>query len=279
MWTNYHTHTNYCDGKGSFEEFLHKQEVKCIGFSSHAPLPFSSPWAMNEDLLPTYLKELQELKTKETSIEIYSGLEVDYIPTLISPSDFNQLDFTIGSIHFVDSLPDGFPWEVDGNHALFLKGLETIFKSKSIEVWNRYFELTRKMLAEAPPTILGHMDKMKIQNIDNKFFKEDDSWYKDEVKETIKAIKNSGVLVEVNTRGIYQKKSITTYPSPWVLELLLAANIPIVLNSDAHHPSQLISEFESTALVLKQIGFKKLNILTKGKWKEVNFNQNGINFD
>jgi histidinol-phosphatase (PHP family) len=279
MWTNYHTHTNYCDGKGSFEEFLNKNEVKSIGFSSHAPLPFSSPWAMKRELLPIYLKELQDLRNKETSTEIYSGLEVDYIPNKISPSDFDQLDFTIGSIHFVDALPDGSPWEVDGNHALFLKGLETIFSSKPKEVWRRYFELTRKMLAESPPTILGHMDKMKIQNIDNKFFKEEDSWYQDEIKQTIKSIKNSGVIVEVNTRGIYQKKSTTTYPSPWILELLLSSNIPITLNSDAHHPSQLISEFESTALLLHQLGFKKLNILTKGKWKEVNFNQNGINFD
>jgi histidinol-phosphatase (PHP family) len=279
MWTNYHTHTNYCDGKGSFEEFLNKNEVKSIGFSSHAPLPFSSPWAMKGELLPTYLKELQDLRNKETSTEIYSGLEVDYIPNVISPSDFDKLDFTIGSIHFVDALPDGSPWEVDGNHALFLKGLETIFNSKPKEVWSRYFELTRKMLAESPPTIMGHMDKMKIQNIDNKFFKEEDSWYQDEIKQTIKSIKNSGVIVEVNTRGIYQKKSTTTYPSPWILELLLSSNIPITLNSDAHHPSQLISEFESTAILLHQLGFKKLNILTKGKWKEVNFNQNGINFD
>jgi len=278
MWTNYHTHTHYCDGKGSFEDYLNKNQVKSIGFSSHAPLPFSSPWAMKKNELVKYLNEINQLKNTET-IEIYAGLEVDFIPTLISPSDFDQLDFTIGSIHFVDALPDGQPWEVDGNHALFLKGLETIFSSKPKEVWSRYFELTRKMLDESPPTILGHMDKMKIQNIDNKFFKEDDSWYQDEVKQTIKAIKNSGVIVEVNTRGIYQKKSSSTYPSSWILELLVASNIPITLNSDAHHPSQLISEFESAALQLHQIGFKKLSILTKGTWKEVNFNQNGINFD
>jgi histidinol-phosphatase (PHP family) len=278
MWTNYHTHTHYCDGKGSFEDFLNKNQVKSIGFSSHAPLPFSSPWAMKKNELVKYLNEINQLKNTET-IEIYAGLEVDFIPTLISSSDFDQLDFTIGSIHFVDALPDGQPWEVDGNHALFLKGLETIFNSKHKEVWSRYFELTRKMLAESPPTILGHMDKMKIQNIDNKFFKEDDSWYQDEIKQTIQSIKKSGVIVEVNTRGIYQKKSTSTYPSPWVLELLLASNIPITLNSDAHHPNHLISEFESTALLLHQIGFKKLSILTKGKWKEVNFNQNGINFD
>lgn len=279
MWANYHTHTHYCDGKGSFEDFLNKNQVKSIGFSSHAPLPFSSPWAMKQETLSTYFKEIQNLKNTETKIEIYLGLEVDYIPTLIGPSDFTQLDYTIGSVHFVDTFPDGTHWEVDGMHTLFLEGLKSIFKNDFRAVWSRYFELTRQMLKESPPTILGHLDKMKIQNLGNKFFTEDEPWYQQEIKKTIEVIKSSGVIVEVNTRGLYQKKSTTPYPSPWILELLKASNIPITLSSDAHHPSQLISEFESTAQLLLQIGFKKLRILTGNKWKEVNFNQNGINFE
>ena len=157
--------------------------------------------------------------------------------------------------------------------------MHPIFKNDFRAVWSRYFELTRQMLKESPPTILGHLDKMKIQNQDSKFFEEDEAWYQQEIKKTVETIKTSGVIVEVNTRGLYQKKSTTPYPSPWILELLNASNIPITLSSDAHHPSQLISEFESTAQLLLQIGFKKLRILTGNKWKEVNFNQNGIYFE
>lgn len=276
MWTNYHTHTHYCDGKGSFADFLTNDQVKCVGFSSHAPLPFNSPWAMKQEMLPTYLKEIQNLKNTETNIEIYSGLEVDFIPTVIAPSDFNQVDYTIGSIHFVDAFANGMHWEVDGVHTLFLEGLKSIFKNDFRAAWCRYFELTRQMVKESPPTVVGHLDKMKIQNLDSKFFKEDEFWYQQEIKKTLAVIKESGVIVEVNTRGLYQKKSITPYPTPWILELVHASNIPITLSSDAHHPSQLVSEFESTAQLLIQIGFKKLTILTGNTWKEVNFNQNGI---
>lgn len=279
MWANYHTHTHYCDGKGSFKDFLHKDQVKSIGFSSHAPLPFSSPWAMKQEMLPAYLKKIEKLKNTETSIEIYSGLEVDYIPNLIGPSDFTQPDYTIGSVHFADTFPDGTHWEVDGIHTLFLDGLKSIFNNNFRAAWGRYFELTRQMLKESPPTILGHMDKMKIQNQDSKFFTEDEPWYQQEIKKTIEIIKTSGVIVEVNTRGLYQKKSKTPYPSPWILQLLKASNIPITLSSDAHHPSQLISEFESTAQILIQSGFKKLSILTGNEWREVNFNANGIYFE
>jgi histidinol-phosphatase (PHP family) len=164
MWSNFHTHTNYCDGKGSFTDFININQTKSLGFSSHAPLPFSAGWAMRTERLPDYVNELQKLKAQEKSIELYTGLEVDYIPGIIAPTDFNELDYTIGSIHFVDILPDGRPWEIDGPHTPFLEGLDIIFKNKPREAWGRYFELTREMIRQAPPTILGHLDKMKIQN-------------------------------------------------------------------------------------------------------------------
>jgi hypothetical protein len=44
--------------------------------------------------------------------------------------------------------------------------------------------------------------------------------------QTIDALKGTDIIVEVNTRGLYQKKSLTTYPSPWVLVLLKTAGIP-----------------------------------------------------
>jgi histidinol-phosphatase (PHP family) len=82
--------------------------------------------------------------------------------------------------------------------------------------------------------------------------------------------------VEVNTRGIYQKKSATTYPSPWILELLQQENIPITISSDAHHADDLVNQFESTATLLQRIGFKKIQILNEGEWKPFTFNENGI---
>lgn len=278
MWSNFHTHCNYCDGKGVFKDFLTSHTIKSLGFSSHAPLPFDCPWSMKPEKLQSYLQEIKQLAKVEKNIELYGGLEVDYIPELTGPHYFRQFDFTVGSIHFVDKLPNGTYWEIDGMHTLFLEGLKSIFNNKYRDAWNRYFELTREMIRSSPPTILGHLDKMKIQNLDHKFFDEQEIWYRNEMKQTIDELKGTNIIVEVNTRGLYQKKSLTTYPSPWVLVLLKAAGIPITLSSDAHHPDQLIQEFPQTAHLLNKIGFKKLSILTEGEWKEVNFNENGLLF-
>ncbi len=280
MWSNFHTHSNYCDGKSTLEEQIQQAkelDLLSLGFSSHAPVPFDCQWCMDQEKLGLYLESIKKLKTTTKEIEIYAGLEVDYVPTRVSPNNFrDQLDYMIGSIHFVDALVDGTPWEIDGLHVVFLKGLDEIFHHNHQAAFTRYFELTREMIDLACPTIIGHLDKMKIQNPDNKFFDEQESWYQNEVKETIKAIKKAGAIVEVNTRGIYQKKSATTYPSPWILELLQQENIPITISSDAHHADDLVNQFESTATLLQRIGFKKIQILNEGEWKPFTFNENGI---
>ena len=133
------------------------------------------------------------------------------------------------------------------------------------------------MVTQSAPTVIGHLDKIKIQNIDNIFFSETDNWYQDEIKKTLDTISKSQSIIEVNTRGIYQKKSTTTYPSPWILELIYQKRIPITISSDAHHHDDLINQFPETSHLLKQIGFKEIFILHHGTWKPFEFNENGIN--
>jgi histidinol-phosphatase (PHP family) len=280
MWTNFHTHNNYCDGKGTLEEYVKLAKAKKmlgLGFSSHAPLPFPRSWCMKPGDLPSYLRDIALLKSTTPEIEIYTSLEIDFIPGIISPDQYNdQLDYTIGSIHFVENLSNGTPWEIDGPHALFLEGLENIFHGEIREAIIRYFELTREMIEQSNPTIIGHLDKIKIQNPGMKFWNEQDQWYQLEIAKTIDLIADSNAIVEVNTRGIYQQKSLTTYPSPWVLELVHKKNIPITLSSDAHHPNDIINQFPETARLLLDIGFKSITIPNEGNWRPFLFNTHGI---
>jgi histidinol-phosphatase (PHP family) len=279
MWSNFHTHSKYCDGQGELADHLQAAREKnlgTLGFSSHAPVPFDCKWCMKEEKFATYLSDIKALASNEREIEIYSGLEIDFIPGIVSPAQFrNRLNYTIGSIHFIDSF-EGKPWEIDGAHEVFKEGLRKIFKGNIQSAVTRYYELTRQMVAESQPDILGHLDKIKIQNRPDTPIEEGDSWYKQEILKTLSVIKTSDVIVEVNTRGIYQKKTSFTYPSPWILEKMFESKIPITLSSDAHRPDDLVREFTSTAELLNDIGFKNLSILKDGIWKQMPFNQHGI---
>jgi histidinol-phosphatase (PHP family) len=84
--------------------------------------------------------------------------------------------------------------------------------------------------------------------------------------------------VEVNTRGVYKKKTPFPYPSPFILKHLLDMNVPIMLNSDAHHPREITNHFSETAEMLSQIGFRELQIVTKDGLQARPFDKNGIKF-
>jgi histidinol-phosphatase (PHP family) len=259
-----------------------ENKMLALGISSHAPLPFEKAWCMKMEDFDHYLHDIN-LEKKEASTQIYAGLEVDFIPGRTSPALFqSRLDYTVGSVHFVDSFPVSDPgngyngWEIDGTYQLFVDGVEKIFNGDAKHAITRYYELTREMLTTAPPDIVGHMDKIKMHNRDNIFFREDDAWYRNEVMKTLDAAASTGCVIEVNTRGIYQKKTTTTYPSPWVLREILRMNIPVTISSDAHHPDDLINHFPETARELLALGFKKIRILLDGRWTDVAFTEHGI---
>ncbi len=280
MWSNFHTHSNYCDGKTSIGECIEKARKKNMvsaGLSSHARLPFDCKWCMKSDRLDAYITEISEAKGTPSHTQVYIGLEVDYIPGLISPEAFRkQLDYTVGSVHFVDQMPNGVRWEIDGTHQFFQEGLNEIFKGNVRDAVTRYFELTREMIRNYPPDVVGHVDKIKMQNHDNKFFLESDAWYVSEIKSTLDAIANSNCILEVNTRGIYQKKTTTTYPSQWVLKLALEKNIPVTISSDAHHPDDLTNCFPETAKMLLNIGYQKVSVLHDNRWSQFELTPHGI---
>ncbi|MEN7551000.1 histidinol-phosphatase [Rapidithrix thailandica] len=283
-WTNYHSHCHYCDGKYAPEIHIKaalQQGVKIYGFSSHSPLFVPTTWNMKMERLKDYLQEINRLKEQyQADIQIYTGMEVDFIPgsTQVDSPYIQEagLDYTIGSIHFVDSFADGTPWEVDGGHQLFLKGLKDIFDGNVQQAIKRYFERTREMLQTACPDVLGHMDKIKIQCEEGQLFSENEDWYREEVLATLEVAQQSGVIIEVNTRGVYKKKLPDAYPSRWILEEILKLDIPVMLNADSHHPDEITANFSESASMLQDIGFKTFRILHQNKWQDVPFTSEGL---
>jgi histidinol-phosphatase (PHP family) len=280
MWTNYHTHSDYCDGKATVADVVataRTLRMPAIGISSHAPLPFERKWCMKPSQLDNYISEIQRARDLHKSIEVYAGVEADFIPQKMSPAAFRKrLDYVIGSVHFVDELKDGQGWEIDGTYQDFVRGLEEIFHGNMKDAVSRYLELTRQMVTEGAPDIVGHLDKIKMQNKDRSQFDEADLWYRSAIRDTLTVIRDAGSIVEVNTRGVYQRKTTTIYPSPWVIGEMRKMQIPVTLSSDAHHPDDLVNGFTQAAETLLHAGIKKIRILSEGKWRDVAFDEHGI---
>ena len=283
-WVNYHSHCHYCDGAKEPEAYVIaaiEQGVAAYGFSSHAPVPFINKWAMDPIHRFDYVKEVERLKIKyQDQIQVYLSLEVDYLPGVMGPEHKSiremNLDYTIGSIHFIDEFSDGTPWEIDGVHKVFTDGLEKIFDNNIRMAIERYYELTRWMVMLEPPDIVGHLDKIKMQNVEDKFFSEEERWYREAVFKTLKSIANSNRIVEINTRGVYKGATQSAYPSPWILDYMRELKIPVTLNSDAHHPREITAGFKEASQLLTDVGYKKLTVFYNNQWIEVDFDATGL---
>lgn len=284
-WANYHSHTHYCDGSDAPESYLcaaAEAGLSSYGFSGHAPLPFDRAWAMPIDKLREYVREIKALKAAYAGeLDVFCGLEIDFIPNLTGPENplFQDigLDYTIGSVHFVDEFHDGTPWEVDGDTSLFARGLEKIFSGDIRKMVGRYYELIRYMIMLETPDILGHLDKIKLHNQQQLFFGENEEWYRREVLRTLQTIATTDTIVEVNTRGLYLGKTLELYPSRWVLEEIRQQGIRIVLSSDAHHPTQVAAGFQQAVKLLSDMGFTHSCILSNGRWVEKPFSAQSLN--
>lgn len=274
MIANYHSHSNYCDGSSPLEEYIIAAinlGFDAYGFSSHAPLPFPCQWAMPLNQLQDYFRRISYLKEKwQDEILIFKSLEIDYIPSIMGPNHSMlkslPLDYTIGSVHFIEQFSDGTPWAVDSSHRKFLIGLEEIFKGDIIRLVKKYYSNTRKMVREETPTIVGHLDKIKMHNLYQPHFDESEAWYQEEIEYTLNTIKTSGSFIEINTRGMYRSKSKSMYPSNWILEKIKEKSIPIVLNSDAHMPSEINLGFDEALILLQAIGFTHLKNFNGTDW-------------
>jgi histidinol-phosphatase (PHP family) len=275
--SNYHTHSKYCDGFGELEDYVVsaiEKGMKYLGFSSHAYLPFETKWAMKKENFEEYKNTVLNLKEKyKNQLEIFLGMEVDYLPGVISVASEEirkmNLDYTIGSMHFLGQLNDSTHWTADAKLSTFEEGLSTTFKNNIRDAVEKYYKLLSEMVQKSPPDIIGHLDIIKKNNKNSSFFSEDEYWYKESVMETLKVIAKSKCILEVNTGGVVRKKCDSIYPSEWILKECLKLNIPIIVGSDAHNPQDINGYFNETANILKNIGFEKYLRLTKDKWEEV----------
>lgn len=266
---NYHSHTRFCDGSSEPEVYIEealKQGFKIYGFSSHAPIPIPNDFALTEETFPLYRQEIEHLKTKyRGQIEILLGIEADFITGITTAFDTfrNQfeLDYIIGSVHMVKA-PDGQPWFIDGSlRESYDNGLSDFFGGDIRLAVTSYYRQINLMLEQERFEVIGHLDKITMHN-QNRFFTTNEQWYQEALCETLNLIKEKDVVVEVNTRGMYKKRSADFFPEADVLKQLFDRKIPVMVNSDAHAPHEISLLREEALAVLKMIGYKEQVVIT-----------------
>ncbi len=265
--SSYHVHSTHCDGKSTLEEMVCaalNQGFTHLGFSSHAPVPakYDRDSTMAKDAFPLYRREVLALKEKYAGkIDILLGLEYDcyedtgfaeVIPT-------SELDYYILSVHALDK--DEHMRAID----FTTKEMDYILAHEPggiQKVVQRYYQMLGDETLAQNPTIVGHIDLIKKNNGNNRYFNDKELWYLDTVSDCIHKIKQTDSIVEINTGGVARYGQNCLYPSNEILEMLRDSRIPLMLNSDAHLAENIAFYFEEAEQILKKAGIRSLVMLT-----------------
>lgn len=256
---NFHSHTQYCDGRATMEEFVKeaiKQGFEDLGFSPHSPIPFDSPCNMKADDVPVYLDEINRLKSVYgDKINLYASMEIDFLDAWGPANDYFiniPLDYKIGSVHFIPSFEDESEYiDVDGSFENFQKKMQLYFYNDIESVVKSFYNQSLKMIEKGGFDVIGHFDKIGYNSSMYRPGIEDEPWYKKLVREVFDAIMDYHYIIEVNTKAYDTQNRF--FPNERYFDWLKKYDVPVLVNSDVHFP-ELINSGRMSAM--KLLGLK-----------------------
>ena len=254
---NLHTHTQFCDGHATMEEFVVEaiaSGITHLGFSPHSPISVESPCNMSRENVPVYLDELERLrKTYGDRINLYTSMEIDYVSVGDGPAAdyFRQLplDYTIGSVHFIPAIDNpSVMVDIDGKYPAFKARMSKYFGNDIEYVVKTFFSQMMAMVEEGGFDIVGHMDKIGFNASQYRDGIDEEPWYDKLVIDLFENIMDHHLVIEINTKAWLQRNRF--YPNLKYFGMLKRFNAPVVVNSDAHYPTLLNSgRFEAIKLL------------------------------
>lgn len=261
MPPDYHTHTPLCKhAEGHPREYAaaaQKLGLPELGLSDHNPLrDHFDEWRMGWDEFPRYLEMVEEARAEFPTLPIRLGLEVDYleggekwIEDLSGKADF---DYLIGSVHYISH-----DWAVDDPKYLFR------FNEGNVdEIWTSYFRLYEKAIRTRLFDFMAHPDLPK------KFGHRPTGDLRRFYDPVIQALADTGTAFEINTAGL-RKDVREMYPAKQFLELARSANVPLLINSDAHAPGEVGADFDKAITLAREVGYTETLYFEKRKSRAV----------
>ena len=94
--------------------------------------------------------------------------------------------------------------------------LEQTFGGSIKPLVKKYFELEIGMLEAGGLDILGQCDLVKNQNVGNRFFDQNEDWYRREALTMLEAAASKDIVIEVNTGGLSRKATTEVYRNNFV---------------------------------------------------------------
>ena len=258
---NYHTHTNYCDGKDTPEELVKAALNKgffALGFSSHSFTEMDKSFAMSACDAKKYRAVIAALKEKyRDKIELYCGIEQDYFSD--EPTDC--YDYVIGSVHYV--LKNGEYVCVDNTAGIVKDAVNRLYSGDFDALAEDYFASVAKIPDKTNADIIGHFDLVSKFSEKNGYG--ESPRFLAAAERAVKAHVPYGLPFEINTGAMARGVRTIPYPSPEILKIIKKHGGEIMLSGDCHDKNYLDFAFDMAADLARKTGFTRTAIIRNGK--------------
>ncbi len=257
MKASYHTHTYRCHHAfGTEEEYIEKaiaEDIKILGFSDHAPMPYKngyvSYYKMHPSEIDEYFSVLLSLKKRyEGQIEIKIGFETEYYPSLWEEClrfwEPYPIDYFILGQHFVPE---------EGDRSLY-SGFPSDDKGKL----KRYTDAVIKGMNTGIITYLAHPDLINYTG-------QDKEYYLSEMRRIILEANRLRIPLEFNLLGMAEKRN---YPRLDFWREAAALGAEVIIGCDSHSPARVADKRE-ISMAQEFLASLSLNVLDEIELKEV----------
>jgi len=191
-----------------------------------------------------YLTGVRRMQKQGHPISV--GVEADFFPggeaELKKLLDRYELDYVIGSVHFVDG------WGFDN------PDVQHMFEGKDLLALYRYgFDHVKQAARSGIFDIIAHLDNLKVFN-----YRPDETLLYDLYDGVAAALREANVATEINTGLAYRYPIKEMCPSPSFLERLHAHGVPITLSSDSHYPDDIGTMLDEAARLAWNTGYREI---------------------
>ena len=188
---------------------------------------------------------IARLREANPDIRIRAGIELDNDP-VHSPASrrwieqhWEQLDFVLGSVHFLDRADQMFDSVPAGAEQFARRDIDGMYED--------YFRRVRDIAATGLVDCLAHIDLIKIHG------HRPAADVRRLAAETLDLIRERGLAIELSTAG-WRKPVDEPYPSDELIRLCIEKGIPFTTASDAHSHVQLGENYSRLAAKISACG-------------------------
>ncbi|GIP32790.1 histidinol-phosphatase [Paenibacillus sp. J2TS4] len=190
---------------------------------------------------------------KDRGVPVSLGIEADYFPggedELRGLLARYELDYVIGSVHFLDG------WGFDNPET------QDRFQGQDlVSLYELLFETVKKAAASGMFHIIAHLDNLKVFG-----YRPDEALLLPMYEEVAAALKRADVATEINTGLAYRYPVKEACPSPGFLQVLCKHGVPITMSSDAHFPDDIGTMLDEAAERLLAAGYTEIVYFQAGK--------------